>query len=517
ITDPNAGIPVDHTIPGVFSLDGNGNFNIAQSLTRQLLQAVAPEIANNLAQVLPLDEINAKINELFEGSKPTILDLRNVLFDLVDLIDDTRGLLADNGMFFAELNDILDGAKGPGKELETIANRIFNELDDYFNDLNPANNGLIFEELTEAEVKAHMRTVIEDHLFAADIIPDFQQVIKQYFYDAQMAITTAIDGAFGQMNILIRDLLTDSLALLDDTLNSFTDDLASVVGGAELDGYAHINNDALKKLRIDLYLQMKVPDDMEFHGYVQICELDSEGDGGCSYGGGTATEVTLGAEKIPVKWAGSSIEFDVGAKFTFGQDGENLMLRGMGGHFVMTDGEISFQAFKITQFGAAVMFGLDENYLAAQVGVEFDGYEMAGGIFFGRTCTLDPIEMIDPDVAQVLGTPPFTGAYVYGEVYMPIINYTCMLRVSAGVGAGAFFFLEGPTYGGKIKLAAGGEVLCTLEAKGEIILVGSKSGNDFTFLGKGRLKGRLGWCDLCIKFDKTATAVYKDDKWDVDI
>ncbi len=30
------------------------------------------------------------------------------------------------------------------------------------------------------------------------------------------------------------------------------------------------------------------------------------------------------------------------------------------------------------------MFGKDENYIAAQVGLAFDSYELAGGVFFGR-------------------------------------------------------------------------------------------------------------------------------------
>jgi hypothetical protein len=129
--------------------------------------------------------------------------------------------------------------------------------------------------------------------------------------------------------------------------------------------------------------------------------------------------------------------------------------------------------------------------------------------------------MWDPEVASVLGTPPFTGAYVYGEGWIPIsealgIPATCLFNISAGVGAGAFFFLEGPTYGGKIKAGVLGEALCVVTIKGEVVMIGVKSGSDLTMKGSGRLSGKVGWCPFCIKFGKTVSITYKNGDWDVD-
>ena len=64
---------------------------------------------------------------------------------------------------------------------------------------------------------------------------------------------------------------------------------------------------------------------------------------------------------------------------------------------------------------------------------------------------------------KILGEAPFTGAYGYVDVMIPVseallgIPATCMFQVSAGVGMGAGFFIEGPTFVAKSKLAVSGD------------------------------------------------------------
>jgi hypothetical protein len=182
----------------------------------------------------------------------------------------------------------------------------------------------------------------------------------------------------------------------------------------------------------------------------------------------------------------------------------------------MTEGEIGFETMAITSLGAAAMFGLDENYLAAEVGLKFDTYELAGGVFFGRTCGVDPLLLVDPDVVNVLGDPPFTGIYAYGEAQIPIVNFSCLFNLSAKAGIGVFWFEEGNTYGGKAVLGASGEALCAVTVGGELTLIGSKSGNDYSFFGKGRIFGEVGKCPLCLEFDESVSVTYKNDEWSYD-
>ena len=112
----------------------------------------------------------------------------------------------------------------------------------------------------------------------------------------------------------------------------------------------------------------------------------------------------------------------------------------------------------------------------------------------------------------MLGNPPFTGAYLYGEARLPVneligIPSSCMLHIGIGAGNGVFYFAEGPTFGGKLVGEVSGEALCLVSISGRMSLVGSKQGLDLTgpmrFAGKGTLKGKAGACPFCVRFKKS--------------
>ena len=201
--------------------------------------------------------------------------------------------------------------------------------------------------------------------------------------------------------------------------------------------------------------------------------------------------------------------------------GEGIPM-GLAGEFEMT-GQLEFESFKLTELKATLGFSLNEAYLGASVRMNINSYEAAGGFLIGKICTIQPLEFIDPDVAELVGEAPFTGGYVYGEVWIPIsevvlgIPASCFFNISAGVGAGAFFFVEGPTYGGKMLLGVSGEALCVVSIKGEVRLVGVMQAGSLRMRGKGTLTGKAGWCPFCIKFKKSATVTYQSGDWDVDL
>jgi hypothetical protein len=168
----------------------------------------------------------------------------------------------------------------------------------------------------------------------------------------------------------------------------------------------------------------------------------------------------------------------------------------------------------ITKLYAAVAFGELENYISANLKCKFTDYEVEGGAFFGKACSLDPFSW-DPDVQSILGEPPFTGVYVYGEAWMPIINYGCVFQIRAGVGAGIFAFDDG-RIGGKILIGADGEALCVVSVGGEVVLVGIKDGDNLRMNGTGTISGKAGACPFCVKFSKSVKFTYDNGDWGVD-
>jgi hypothetical protein len=323
---------------------------------------------------------------------------------------------------------------------------------------------------------------------------------------------------FQQVNVVMRDLISETAQQLDNAMAPMLGSLDSICGAGKLNGYAHINGDSLKELRVDIYASLKVPSEMEFHGFLLIRELDSENfPTDCLPAGGKATEVTLGADKIPVKFANCDANLAATAKFTF--DADTAFLLGMAGGIDL-EGKITIGPATIKKLSAALAFGAEENYFSAACAVSVNSYTGMGGIFFGRTCTLEPLKW-DAEIQKVVGQPPFTGAYSYVEVWIPVseallgIPATCMFQVSAGMGMGVGFFVEGPTFLGKTMLGVSGDFLCIASIYGDIRLAGKGSPKGITMLGSGRFEVEL-CCLVCISASKTVEVKYQNGSWDID-
>ena len=126
------------------------------------------------------------------------------------------------------------------------------------------------------------------------------------------------------------------------------------------------------------------------------------------------------------------------------------------------------------------------------------------------------------------GGDSFTGAYVYGEVWLPIselvlgVPASCMFRIDAGVGAGAFFFLQGDledidasdiVVGGKVFLGVSGEALCIVSIKGEIKIILASQGGVLRGAGNGKFSAKVGACPFCVKFNKSVKLIFDDGNW----
>ncbi|MGJ8723641.1 MAG: hypothetical protein ACSHYB_03700 [Roseibacillus sp.] len=483
-------------------------YEIAKVLVIALLEELAPDISDNLSAVLNaaagalLNEVEDELNAALAEVAPSLEAIKNTLMDVHNTIGDLR---TDLTIF----NVLDDKFNENSAEIYTMLNSVKLVAEQFLNNVD-------FDEYSEEEVKELFRIALRDQFDASSLIGKIRLTLVTYLYDLNDSLNEAISSGFSQLNRMLTELVEDVLPI-DSGLQGMLDELASVGAAGKIDGYAHINGDALRHLRLDAEIELQLPDEFNIAGYLEINQLDSLGSDVCSFDadGGYAAEVKMGAVDIPARFLGGEPRFDVETKFTFSTT-DGFSLRGMGGSIEMTGGELNFEAMKITSLGAAAMFGIDENYMAAKVGLEFDDYALAGGVFFGRTCSLDPLILVDPEVAAVLGDPPFTGIYAYGEAQIPIINYGCLFSLSAKAGVGVFVFAEGPTVGGKMLVGASGRALCAVEVGGEITLIGAKVGNDFNFSGKGRVFGEVGICPLCTSFDKSVTITYKNDKWDYD-
>jgi len=81
---------------------------------------------------------------------------------------------------------------------------------------------------------------------------------------------------------------------------------------------------------------------------------------------------------------------------------------------------------------------------------------------------------------------------------------------------GAGYFIEGPTFVGKMFLGVSGSVLCIVSVEGDFYLIAVKNQEGLTMKGHGELTGSLGPCPLCISFSKGIGLLYQHGSWSVD-
>lgn len=498
--DPYTGNPLGSPDPGIIATSDD------YSVLRDLAAGILGELAGDLADAIG-SELESRLRTAISERAPSLEVITETLGELKTAITNLQAKLETGQDFLQELSDSIDT-----NIVQTAAEDAADHVKEWLGSL--AESGSSLEEYTSAEIKALIRQKIEDEFYGTEVVADMQRILRERLYDLDSAIRESTDTVFQQLNQALRGVASEYLSSVDDSINGMLGDVGDTIGSGQIDGYAHIDQDSLKELRLDGKFQWESPDAMEFQGYIQLKQLDSDGEAGCGGGSGSANEVSLGAIDMGLGWMGSDLRATIGTKFTF-ETSPSFKVVGMGGSFEMTDGEIGFESFAITELAAAVAFGAYENYLSACVRAAFDDYQVEGGVFFGRTCTLDPILLWDPLVASILGDPPFTGIYVYGEGWMPIYNYGCLFTVSAGVGAGFFYFVDGPI-GGKLLIGAEGEALCAVNVRGEVVLAGSKNGDSLRLAGYGTISGSAGVCPVCVEFSKTVEFGYDNGSWSVD-
>ncbi|MFZ4768106.1 MAG: hypothetical protein ACOYMN_24425, partial [Roseimicrobium sp.] len=400
----------------------------------------------------------------------------------------------------------------------------------------------------EAEWVALMQRELVQAVLRTDLfVKSMRDMLRNRLLVIDSALREGFDQWLAALNDTLREAISRSLAQLDQKLTSFA--RFDLFRGGQFDGYAHLNGDSLTELRINAALGLSVPDNMEFKGYLLVKDLLATGPRGC-FGSSVSSAylIEVGALDVPLEFGSFDVHADLAAKVAFiGVNQGTPLPRAFSGSFE-TRGKMEFQSFGVKDLKAALMFTLPfggvegENYVSGFADIDMGGDGMAGGAFFGRACSNEPIKLWDPLVADILGNRKFLGMYVYGEGRIPVLNFGCALKVSAGAGAGMFIFKDGPEVGGRYHLELKGEALCSVSVKGEVDLVGRttvpldtlerlangeinvgatvddllRAANGIRASGRVILKGKAGWCPCCVRVRKGVTITYKNRQFDAD-
>lgn len=469
----------------------NSNYSVTRNLVKNLVEQGSPEAGAIVAQLAgPL--LDSKINSLMERGAPTLGDARSSLTEVrASLVELRNQVNATNGAFSQALRKVIQDA---ASECDYVAEQARAEMTAIVNQ-EPSK---YFQQLPGSAFEDRVRARLRARLMSRSLTSNLLGVMRQYLYDLDSQARTSVDSGFQIVNRVVRDVLAEAIESATPSYASALGGLASCLDAADIDGYARLNGDTLRTLRLDMKARLDLMSELKADFYLQIDCLQSNGDEACSWvaPGKYYTEVRMGADNVEAQWLGE-MRLNVGLKCTLADNGALL---GMGGGIELAAGKAKFEKFALTEFAATAMFGTEENYVGARARAEFNKKALKVGFFFGRTCSKEPLELVHRDVSKVLGKPPFTGGYVYGEISYPLneilgIPSSCLLSLTGTAGAGIWVFIENPEFGGKLYLKIVGEVLCLAEIGGEITLLGGKSGNDYVLSGKGRL-----WVEVCFFF-----------------
>ena len=505
-------------ITSLLAKDPSGNRPLCTKLAQQLVGNLASQYVGSVG--------DAVLNPLFATVDPTLTELTQTLGELQGALTDARNALHAGGAWSSDLNSMVSNIGSA--ELDNVAQQISADVGTYFNTFQMGVDNPFADGNADA-VKAAIRQRIADRLFASVIFQGVQASLNQHLYDLDGSLRAAFDSVMQQLNNTIRSALSKALNVGSDTFAPLGGGgFGGTMGAARVVGYAHINGDSLTELRVDLHASLSVPDDMKLDAYLRIRSLDSEGAGaGCVPAGQKLTEITLGADKVNLDWISPGLLATASGKFVLQDNGSGAVPAGFGASFQL-DGPLELGSISITKLDAGMAFGETDNYFCGAAAVDVNGWGGSGGVFFGRSCTLDPIQLIDPQVAGVvaplLNGKPFAGAWFYGDAHIPLLEAllgipaTCFLNVEAGLGMGVGYLRgnDQNIYLGKAHMSLEGQVLCLLDVSGTVDMAGAGSTDGLALNGSGEVTGEIGICPFCKDFSKGIGISYSKSGWSVD-
>ena len=526
--------------PGLLFKDGGEREIIGNVINALLTEYLEPELQAVISPLLSdaTSALNDELNKLLENLDPTLDQIRIVLLEVRTVVVEIQAQVtlasgvadkiskiisdAETGGLLADIINPV-GQRAWGKFLQLEAALGINAASATATDIDDLIGSLTADEFVQL-----LKDELKSGILGSDIVQEMQFMLRQTLYDIQDRVTSAVQSVLNQLSGVLKEVVAQTVGEFEEQINPLLGTVSKYMGSGEITGYAEINGDSLRKLRLDAKMQFELPEEMSLHVYLEILSYSSEDnfvESGCIEPGEKAVEVRIGAKDVAIEWI-SDIRINLEVKMTLKDSVTDSfdfpVPNGVGGTFEMTEGVLDFQSFKVLEFGATIAVGFDETYIGAKARATFSTYEVAAAIFFGRTCTLEPLLFVDPDIGDVVSADTtFTGAYVYGEVWLPIselvlgVPASCLFRIDAGIGAGAFYFVEGATYGGKMFLGVSGEALCLVSIRGDVkMIVASQAGN-IRGSGTGKFSAKVGWCPFCVKFKKSVKIKFDNGSWGI--
>ena len=493
---------------------------------RHVVRFILQQIAHDQGQLMGIvgDIGESAANDLVKDLEPTLAAVESRLREVQAQFNELQSQLGAGGQFNQALGAVTGNTAARNQYVQLAGVGMSN----YLSTAVTAAGDYFTADPVAAQAAIRERLILA--FLGSPLSAGYQQTIKQFVYEDDALLTQLMDTLFQQINQAIREGLSAQLAgvagdLIPETLKGPSSSLAA----AQIRGAPTFNGDALKKIRLDAKVQMSLPDQITFNAYMEITELDSTTTPlDCIPAGDAAAEIKIGAVDVPLNWTGISepgkpLTITLEAKWTQ-QNGKVLGVGGM----LDIKGQIGFKGCSVDELGATLAIGAMENYFAAKaagsiniLGIPVD---LQAGVFVGKTCSLAPLKLVDPECGQVLGNPAeFQGVYVAyggGLSLSEIIFRTssCMLDIDVNLSSALFY--EGGAGSHKVgmrqKMAMDVSLLCLISGHMDWASFSSLKEKvtfppsippvfELVMGGSANVCGKVGVCPFCVRACKGIT------------
>ncbi len=510
----------------VLQKDPDGKRHVVQIIIQKLVQDQGPAIGffTTLG--------DSVVNDLLADLDPTLTQLESELTDLRAQFQQVRAQIGAVPLA-TDFNQSLELANhdlvATSAFLQQAGGAVSNLLGSV---VGPAGD---FFTADPARAREQIREQLILAFLGSPIPGKYQQTFRQFLYDKNFLLDQIMNVLFDQLNRTIRNGLEQQVGIAGETDGVFdamkgVGRLSGSLASAKIRGAPTFQGDSLRAIHLDSQIKLNLPDEMNFSAFMDIKELDSAtAPLACIPAGGAAAEVTLGANDIPLDWAGVPSVDPSGKKLTLSVAARWTLaggaVKGIGGSLGIR-GQAGFKGCSMSEIQAALAIGEVENYFTAQakatVVILGAPVDFRAGMFAGHACSLDALKLIDPEVEQVLQQPgEFDGVYLEfgGGLSLSDILFgesSDALDVRADIST-ALFYQGGPRFGrigGRQSVNVDVKLLYVLEGSaGWTVFVVLDTANQLTVGGSAQVCGRIGVCPFCVEGCKEVkvTGVIKDN------
>jgi len=372
-------------------------------------------------------------------------------------------------------------------------------------------------------------TLVHEQL--SELVEDLNSLVMDVFDQVNQVVGRVTAAVSAQANAAIRE----ANAVVENNLP---------IRSVETDGFALIQGNELERLHVGAEWAIagasadEESNPTSFNAALDVTRWTANGKGACGVllgaDAGARLDATISTRNLRIAIGEDSIlakRIYLGFNLQKMSSGDSIVPVGVFGG-ILTSGTLKFEAFELYDIGFGVGVGAVEAYLGAAAGGRFDQTRIEAAFLVGRTCNLDVLQDLDPQVGDFITLPVsgFKGGYARGAATFPIVTGSCLSQINGSADVGAWVLVGPPvTVGGLVGGGISGQAACIVALRGEATLFGEKSGGNFRFRGELWGAGGVGSCEpgtwtsvsasrndtLCVTFDGVFACQYRSG-WDVD-